>query len=112
MNNHTQVTPEVSDYQSFIASKLNSISLLASPRLIYPAMACSTSKNLSCRGRSSVAGRRCLPTPGDSGVEPSCLAWADQVCQHTQKPALILAPLCVAQQTVREANRMGIPDVA
>jgi DNA modification methylase/superfamily II DNA or RNA helicase len=39
------------------------------------------------------------------------LAWADQVARHTGLPVLILAPLCVAQQTVREAQAMGIADV-
>lgn len=36
------------------------------------------------------------------------LAWADQVASHTGKPVIILAPLCVGQQTVREAERIGI----
>ena len=39
------------------------------------------------------------------------LAWADQVVRHTGLPVLILAPLCVAQQTVREAQAMGIAEV-
>jgi len=39
------------------------------------------------------------------------LAWADQVARHTGLPVLILAPLCVAQQTVREAQAMGIAEV-
>ncbi len=49
----------------------------------------------------------------DTGLGKSAmqLAWSDQVAQHTGKPTLILAPLCVAQQTVRESQRMGIPDV-
>jgi DNA modification methylase len=38
------------------------------------------------------------------------LAWADQVARQTGKPVIILAPLCVAQQTVREAEAIGIAD--
>ena len=36
------------------------------------------------------------------------LAWAFLVQKHTDKPVLVLAPLCVAQQTVREGEKFGI----
>lgn len=36
------------------------------------------------------------------------LEWARQVAEHTGKPVLVLAPLAVAAQTVREAARFGI----
>jgi len=36
------------------------------------------------------------------------LAWADQVSKHTKKPVLILAPLAVVQQTIREGEKFGI----
>lgn len=36
------------------------------------------------------------------------LAWSDAVRRHTRKPVLILAPLAVAPQTVREGSAMGI----
>ena len=39
------------------------------------------------------------------------LAWADQVMRETSGRVLILAPLCVAQQTVSEGARIGV-DVA
>lgn len=35
------------------------------------------------------------------------LAWADRVADHTSRPVLILAPLAVAAQHVREAVRFG-----
>ena len=35
-------------------------------------------------------------------------AWADQVERHTSRRVLILAPLAVAMQTVREAERFGV----
>src|SRR5690625_2474105 len=36
------------------------------------------------------------------------LTWADLVSQETGRPVLVLAPLCVAQQTVREGEKFGI----
>lgn len=36
------------------------------------------------------------------------LAWAEQVEAHTDKPVLIVTPLCVAQQTVAEGAKFGI----
>lgn len=56
-------------------------------------------------------GRAAIFADTGLGKTAQQLAWADQVANHTGLPVLILAPLCVAQQTVREAERMGIPDV-
>lgn len=36
------------------------------------------------------------------------LVWAENVAAHTGKPVLILTPLAVAQQTVREAEKFGM----
>ena len=36
------------------------------------------------------------------------LTWADEVAKHTNGNILIFAPLCVAQQTVREGEKFGI----
>lgn len=36
------------------------------------------------------------------------VAWADQVMRHTGENVLILAPLCVARQTVKEAEQIGV----
>lgn len=36
------------------------------------------------------------------------LSWADQVRAHTGKPVLILTPLAVSAQTVKEAEKFGI----
>lgn len=36
------------------------------------------------------------------------LSWADAVAKHTGMPVLIVAPLCVAQQTVEEGAHFGI----
>lgn len=39
------------------------------------------------------------------------LVWASAVAGHTNRPVLILAPLAVAAQTVREGVKFGIPGV-
>jgi len=36
------------------------------------------------------------------------LAWADQVVKHTNRPVLLLTPLAVGAQTLREAEKFGI----
>ena len=36
------------------------------------------------------------------------LSWAENIARHTDKPVLILTPLAVAPQTVREAHKFGI----
>ena len=36
------------------------------------------------------------------------LAWAEQVCIHTSRPVLILAPLAVSEQTIEEGRKFGI----
>lgn len=54
------------------------------------------------RGRSAIFA--------DTGLGKTLmqLAWAEQVEAKTNKPVLIAAPLCVAQQTVREGEKFGI----
>lgn len=42
---------------------------------------------------------------GKTGIQ---LEWAKHISQHTSKPVLILAPLAVAPQTVREGVKFGI----
>ena len=39
------------------------------------------------------------------------LAWANAVVDREQAPVLVLTPLAVAEQTVAEAAKFGIPDV-
>jgi len=42
------------------------------------------------------------------GKTPMQLEWAQKVCEHTGGNVLILAPLAVSQQTVREGDKFGI----
>ena len=46
----------------------------------------------------------------DTGLGKTIMqtAWADNVCKHTGGDVLIVAPLCVAHQTVSEAAKFGI----
>lgn len=58
---------------------------------------------LSCkRGRSAIFA--------DTGLGKTLmqLAWAYLVQEYTDKPVIVLAPLCVANQTVREGEKFGI----
>ena len=42
------------------------------------------------------------------GKTPMQLVWAENVVRHTNRSVLILTPLAVAQQTVREGEKFGI----
>lgn len=97
------------DYQAFIASKLSLHTPVGFepgplPESLFDFQAAIVTWAVR-RGRAAIFA--------DTGLGKSCMqiSWADQVASHTGKPVLILAPLCVAQQTVREAARIGISDV-
>lgn len=53
-------------------------------------------------------GRAAMFEDCGMGKTLQSLVWAQNVVQHTNKPVLILAPLAVAQQTVREGEKFGI----
>lgn len=57
-------------------------------------------------------GRFCIWADCGMGKTPMQLTWARLVCEHTGGRVLILAPLAVAHQTVREAEKFGIDGVA
>ncbi len=42
------------------------------------------------------------------GKTPMQLVWAENVVRHTNKPVLVLTPLAVASQTIRESEKFGI----
>jgi len=46
----------------------------------------------------------------DTGLGKTLIqtSWADNVVKHTGKDVLIVAPLCVAHQTVNESAKFGI----
>lgn len=53
-------------------------------------------------------GRAAIFADCGMGKTPMQLVWADNVRRHTGKPVLILTPLAVSYQTVKEAERFGI----
>jgi hypothetical protein len=61
-----------------------------------------------CCSFSLKKGRSALFLGTGLGKSLISLAWADQVCKHTGGDVLILAPLAVAPQTVREGQKFGI----
>lgn len=54
-------------------------------------------------------GRAALFEDCGLGKTLQFLAWAQNVVEHTNRPVLILTPLAVAGQTIREADKFGIP---
>lgn len=56
-------------------------------------------------------GRAAIFADCGLGKTPMQLEWARQVCEHTGGDVLILAPLAVAAQTVREGAKFGIEAV-
>ena len=53
-------------------------------------------------------GRAAIFADCGLGKTPMQLVWADNVVRHTNRPVLILTPLAVGPQTVREAEKFGI----
>lgn len=53
-------------------------------------------------------GRAAIFADCGLGKTPMQLEWARHVAEHTGKPVLILAPLAVSAQTVREGEKFGI----
>lgn len=53
-------------------------------------------------------GRGAIFAGTGQGKTPMQLVWAENVIRHTNRPVLILAPLAVAPQTVREGQKFGI----
>lgn len=63
---------------------------------------------LDCVQFCSVRGRAALFADTGLGKTLMELIWAMWVAQYTGRPVLIVTPLCVAQQTVREGVKFGI----
>ncbi len=53
-------------------------------------------------------GRAALFEDCGLGKTVQFLTWAQNVVEHTNKPVLVLSPLAVSSQTVREADKFGI----
>lgn len=94
-------------YSSFLARKkivdpMTGIEQVpALPSFLFPHQSDIVSWSLK-RGRAAIFAGTGL---GKTAME---LVWADIVAKHTGKPTLIFAPLAVAQQHIREANKFGL----
>ncbi len=53
-------------------------------------------------------GRAALFADCGLGKTPMQLVWAENVHRHTNRPVIIITPLAVSHQTVREAEKFGI----
>lgn len=53
-------------------------------------------------------GRGAVCADCGMGKTPIFLVWAENVVRHTNRPVLVLAPLAVSAQIVREAEKFGI----
>lgn len=53
-------------------------------------------------------GRAALFCDCGLGKTPMQLVWAENVVRHTNKPVLVVTPLAVSHQTIREAEKFGI----
>ncbi len=56
-------------------------------------------------------GRAAIFADCGLGKTPMQLAWAENVHRHTSRPVLVLTPLAVSAQTLREAAKFDIPAV-
>ena len=101
-------SPIDTDYQRFIQGKLRHLppSGMASP----PRLSAFLSPfQVDAVTRALSAGRYGLYEDCGLGKTAQELEWAHRVAEHTGRPVLILAPLAVGQQTVREGVKFNLP---
>jgi hypothetical protein len=95
------------DYRAFISGKqqkgkLNGFKPLWMPDFLFDFQAKLTDWAVR-KGRAAIFADCGL------GKTPISLVWADNVVRNTGKPVLILTPLAVAPQFVREGDKFGVP---
>jgi hypothetical protein len=103
---NTQNTKPDSDYAAFLDRKTHlsqgcGFEPLWMPDFLFPFQRALTTWAIQ-RGRAAIFADCGL------GKSPMQLVWAQNVVEKTCKPVLILTPLAVGAQTVREANKFGI----
>jgi len=96
----------VSNYSEFIEGKsqsslLHGFGTFSLPEFLFPFQASLVTWALR-KGRSGIFADCGL------GKTPMQLVWADMVRQKSNKPVLILTPLAVAPQTVKEGEKFGV----
>lgn len=96
------------DYAEFVASKAITVPSTGFEPVGLSPMLYDFQRDIvrwSCR-----KGRSCVFADCGMGKTPMQLEWARQVCEHMDGgTVLIVAPLAVSAQTVREGRKFGIP---
>jgi len=102
------VTPAhtMSDYSAFLASKAQLGNEHGFPPTFMPAQLFDFQQSLV--EWAVVKGRGAIFADCGLGKTPIQLAWAQNVVEHTNGRVLVLTPLAVAAQTVREGEKFGI----
>ena len=107
-DNMNAIKPENSptDYRVFLERKthlgnLSGFKPVFMPDFLFPFQRALTTWAIE-KGRAAIFADCGL------GKTPMQLVWAQNVVEKTCKPVLILTPLAVGQQTVREAHKFGI----
>lgn len=100
------MTTQTSDYRGFLDRKTHlgnqsGFSPLFMPDFLFPFQRALTTWALE-KGRCAIFADCGL------GKTPMQLVWAQNVVEKTCKPVLVLTPLSVGAQTVREAEKFGI----
>lgn len=98
------------DYQTFLHAKALSVPAVGFSAQTFTAPLFPFQSDIVRLALS--VGRFCVWADCGMGKTPMQLEWAHQVAMHTGQRVLILAPLAVSHQTVREAAKFGIPGVA
>lgn len=58
-----------------------------------------------------VRGRAAIFADCGLGKTPMQLVWAENVVRHANRPVLVMTPIAVGQQTIREAEKFGVEAV-
>ncbi len=98
--------PAVFDYDSFLDSKRHLGTFDGFEPTFMPSALFDFQQHLV--GWSVRMGRCALLEDCGMGKSPQQLTWAQNVVEHTNKPVLIMTPLAVSSQTIREAEKFGI----
>lgn len=94
------------NYADFLASKSQAAQMAGFEPTFLPSFLYPFQRSLV--DWSVRSGRAAMFADCGLGKGPMQLTWAENVVRHTNRPVLILAPLAVAQQFKREAEKFGI----
>jgi len=97
------------DYNEFLASKDKRFSSVGFAPMQFVAPLKDFQKAIV--GWALQKGRACIFADCGMGKTIMQLEWGRQVAEHTGHPVLIVAPLAVSSQTVREGDKFGVPVV-